>query len=381
MIDSMRAGGAGLLQLEIGNFIETDPLKGSFVNPFILDQLEAHGPAAIVPGPRELQQWAETRQLLAGRDLHLVLSNLDPPVALEGLWNLPRRQIVTVAGVRVGLLGVVGREPFAEIAGPPELRPVFRDPAAALGELIPPLRREAELVVVMACMGDREAEALAERLSGVDLLFAGYETIACREAYRAGETVFTRTGLRGQYFSYVRTIVSPDGELVEWWGRNLRLDRKVPADPAIERAVAELEAAEARARTLGREADARRRGRPGERYLGVKRCRACHPGPYAQWLDTRHARASATLQREGHARDPECLRCHTTGYEHITGFHPASAEPDLRNVQCESCHGIGTEHRRGAATPPVAEATCRRCHTPEWSPDWAFAAYRARITH
>lgn len=381
MIDSLRAGGAGLLQLEIGDFIETDPRKGSLANAYILDQLEAAGPAALVPGPRELSRWSDVRKLLAGRAVRTVLSNVQLPEVLAGPQRIPASAVLTIGGVRVGLLGVIGADEFAQIDWASELLPEFRDPAGAIAALVPALRAEAEIVIVMACMNDRDAERLAEEVSGVDVLISGYESIACRDAYRAGQAVYNRSGMRGQYFSYIRTIISPSGELVEWWGRNLRLDGQVPADPEIEREVLEIKAAQTRTSTFGAQKRPPRVGRQGERYLGVITCRACHPDPYAQWLDTPHAHATATLDRDDHRRDPACLRCHTTGYEHLSGYRISASEPDLANVQCESCHGIGSEHRRGAERPSVCEATCRTCHTDEWSPEWDFETYRARSAH
>ena len=99
MIDSVRAGGAALLQLEIGDFIEADPWKGSFANSYILDRLEAEGPAAHVPGPTEISRWTEVRALLSGRQVYPVLSNVSLPAAPGGSAPVPTHLVLTVGRV------------------------------------------------------------------------------------------------------------------------------------------------------------------------------------------------------------------------------------------------------------------------------------------
>ncbi|MEZ4337621.1 MAG: hypothetical protein R3B82_13465 [Sandaracinaceae bacterium] len=62
-----------------------------------------------------------------------------------------------------------------------------------------------------------------------------------------------------------------------------------------------------------------------------------------------------------------------------------SQPESLRNVGCESCHGPGSMHvanPTGAAVnvrrSPEAR-TCLRCHTPEHSDRFDFAAYRQML--
>ncbi len=60
----------------------------------------------------------------------------------------------------------------------------------------------------------------------------------------------------------------------------------------------------------------------GDRFAGVDSCKDCLIKAYAIWKQTKHARAYESLitGREGtknpisRMTDPECLRCHTTGW-------------------------------------------------------------------
>lgn len=80
-------------------------------------------------------------------------------------------------------------------------------------------------------------------------------------------------------------------------------------------------------------------------YVGSAACQSCHGDEHAAWLTQAHARALDTLAAKGKANDPDCLRCHTTGFGKPGGFQAGGgAQPGLAGVGCESCHGPGGEH-------------------------------------
>ena len=114
---------------------------------------------------------------------------------------------------------------------------------------------------------------------------------------------------------------------------------------------------------------------PGLRatYVGSDRCGDCHPRAYDVWKKSDHAKATLTLEDPekklpppfGRQYDPECMKCHTTGFQHPGGYNdlvvdlanwpaPPAQKPAekkvqkhnevLRGVSCESCHGPGSEH-------------------------------------
>lgn len=80
----------------------------------------------------------------------------------------------------------------------------------------------------------------------------------------------------------------------------------------------------------------------GQTYIGSKKCSACHFDQYMTWRKEKHAKAYEVLPAK-YKNDSECLKCHTTGYGHDTGFK-TSADKDLAAVSCEVCHGPGSKH-------------------------------------
>jgi len=91
-------------------------------------------------------------------------------------------------------------------------------------------------------------------------------------------------------------------------------------------------------------------------YVGSAACKECHPAEYAVWEKSGHSHAYEALDKKASKPsqrnfDPECIICHTVGFEYRIGyFGSGKDEPYLRNVGCENCHGPGSLH--GACMPP-----------------------------
>ncbi len=85
-------------------------------------------------------------------------------------------------------------------------------------------------------------------------------------------------------------------------------------------------------------------------------CGNCHVGQQAEWRQTAHAGAWATLQANPNAQE-FCEGCHTVGAngnpitEPMVGYQ-ATKEARYEDVQCEACHGPGLDH----VTNPDADA-------------------------
>ena len=134
-------------------------------------------------------------------------------------------------------------------------------------------------------------------------------------------------------------------------------------------------------------------------YLGFETggCKKCHKKQYESWVDTPMANAYYTLEpgekveekkkvgldpNKDYTTDPECLKCHTTGYGKPTGFTSMEKTEELHGITCEECHGPGSgyqaENIKGTDVPaekhkltdavaaglwyPVKEDHCTNCH-------------------
>ena len=116
---------------------------------------------------------------------------------------------------------------------------------------------------------------------------------------------------------------------------------------------------------------------PNAAFVGTDKCKACHFKDYKSWQASPHGKNFAVLQG-AEQKDPDCLKCHTTGYGKPGGFTSLEATPGLTNAGCEACHGPGSAHVAAAAEAPdsgawdtqinkVPQNVCVECHNPHVS--------------
>ena len=118
-------------------------------------------------------------------------------------------------------------------------------------------------------------------------------------------------------------------------------------------------------------------GAPADaKFVGSAKCRSCHLKEYMSWRKTKHAKVYEQLQGD-EKKNPECLKCHTTGYGKPSGFSSEDATPLMKDVGCEVCHGPGSTHcevsEKHKDEPKDSvwdrkidrkSANCNNCHNP-----------------
>jgi nitrate/TMAO reductase-like tetraheme cytochrome c subunit len=106
-------------------------------------------------------------------------------------------------------------------------------------------------------------------------------------------------------------------------------------------------------------------------YVGIDKCKICHTSQFKDFQERRFDKAWKVLKMRGKEKDPECVKCHVTGYGEPGGFVNEEATPHLKYKQCESCHGPGSTHANNPADIESREGmkkyanrpnTCTDCH-------------------
>src|SRR4030042_6913625 len=72
----------------------------------------------------------------------------------------------------------------------------------------------------------------------------------------------------------------------------------------------------------------------GQTYTGSKQCASCHFKQFMAWKKSKHAKEAWESVPEKYRADPECLKCHATGYGQETGFKDAESTPNLTGTGC-----------------------------------------------
>lgn len=123
----------------------------------------------------------------------------------------------------------------------------------------------------------------------------------------------------------------------------------------------------------------------GLKYVGVQVCARCHANEAKKWSETKHSHAYEALEklakRPGLRQfDPECVSCHTTGFEYESGYVSAEKTPHLKHNGCENCHGPGSGHSEKPTDKNLLKALTPWKLTPEDKlPDLKFLEKMAAL--
>ncbi|MEX0726468.1 MAG: multiheme c-type cytochrome, partial [Planctomycetaceae bacterium] len=409
LITKMQDRGWTVTGLDLGGMLKRNRRQDQIKYETILASLTDMQYTAVGLGPEELR---------FGPDVFLQLHNPEPEnpettpslvsanvVMLETpeLGKLPYK-VVTLNGVKLGVTSILGahqrREVFGESSGGDISS---EDAAAALPAVLTELKaQEPDLLVLLSHADQDESKALAEKFPEFQLIVtAGGVEDPNGIPQKVGETTIIDVGHKGKHAGVVGFY--PDAEqklkfeLVELdrrFGDNMKMIEQMRfyQDRLKSEQLAYIEP------PLPHPS--------GASFVGAEKCGECHTKAYEKWLTTRHAQAtdSLTHARKGQPEygitriyDPECLACHSTGWnpkEYIRyegGFvNEDFAQTDeektlsklLQGQQCENCHGPGSKHIELVEAGDIKEAkklthldletakanVCYKCHDFDNSP-------------
>ena len=222
-------------------------------------------------------------------------------------------RIVQAAGRSVAILGVLG--PKFLTAG---LR--ITSPREAILRTLQQAAGRYQAAIVLAYVPEEELQPLAEGLPEVDVVVGGPtgQPVAPRNL---GPTLVLSATRQGKFLA--RLDAPLDGKQ-HWTGRVVELSNRFADDVAQVANVAQFR------RELGRRDMAAVDTSFGPNLppnvprefavAGSNTCRDCHKSVSRTWDKSQHAHAWKSLQSHGAEVDPDCQRCHTTGYGLPGGF-------------------------------------------------------------
>lgn len=187
---------------------------------------------AWTPGEREVLWGTDRLKELAGL--------IKAPVVSANLADASGRRLFEdhvirrVGGVRVGITGVISESSVSGARGVArasiEARKEFQflDPRQSLAPVIGRLKRDSDLVVLLAHMSPAEAQELVQSIPGIDLVVVGHQPGNGYPDEKYGSTFVVRGGMRGQAAAHFHVTVAAGHRLTD--ARNEMVDL-VPGTP------------------------------------------------------------------------------------------------------------------------------------------------------
>ncbi|MBN1421848.1 MAG: hypothetical protein JXP34_23945, partial [Planctomycetes bacterium] len=380
-VESERASsGRAVILLDNGGMVKDNGRQSEIKIDTILASYALMRYAAIVPAGADLSLGPVFSACLENHPgIPLVAANLKSEALRDALAPYRIIRVTDPAGgvARVGVAGILDPRAGPEYGLGEGVR--LEDPVEALRAILPALREESDVRILLAHAPKDRARAWAEAVPGFDCVVTGLRQENPPETPEVvGGVPLFHTGTWGKYVIRLDVDLRPSGPA--WQYAKIAMEEKIPSDPetnellvAYQRIIRELGAQGA---FLGP-----RRAHPRDRFIGSSACKDCHESSWDVYTHSKHADGMKTLEGLGVEKDPECIPCHAVGWIYESGFRSLDETPDLAGVGCEECHGPGKKHAENggeAKLDPIDESTCRRCHTDIQSPEFLYEDYWAK---
>jgi hypothetical protein len=372
-------------------------------------------------------------ELLLGPDYLLTQYVPDDPKSIPFLganvvfFNAPdlgtplHHRVISVGDAKIGVTAVLGLS-LKESVAPSgvENNISILDPRDVLPKVVEDLKAQNPDFLVLLSHGTKEeAKRLAEAYPAFRIILtAGSPDDAAPRPTVVNETWIIETGVKGRTVGVLGYFPQDEKdpfryELIELDNRRFSIDDRMVALMRTYQQRLEDEKISQSARLVTPHPT-------GWSFVGAETCGECHRKAYEHWKETGHAKATDTLVHgrageEAHwvprLFDPECLSCHTTGWDpqqyrrYESGYLSEEASAHLRGQQCENCHGPGSKHTeverayamdaqsvsqdeleslRKAVRRRYEDAekqNCAHCHDAENSPNFNFEDYWQEVVH
>jgi 2',3'-cyclic-nucleotide 2'-phosphodiesterase (5'-nucleotidase family) len=225
LIDSLRTARGEVLLLDAGDYAHPDLKHEDRENWFILRTMGEMHYDAMTLGELELYRGTGyVKSIIDSSKVPITLANVHlkgqkKPIAAPYL-------IHQVKGVTCGIIGLMGqdfgegKEKFIELGYEVD------DPFMTAAKLVPEVRKQADLVIVLAHLGSADAFQLPKAVPGIDVIVFGHYpgTVAPTQVEGA---LTVRPGQRGQYVGETKMVINPENKVVSYSGEAVALDVKV----------------------------------------------------------------------------------------------------------------------------------------------------------
>lgn len=346
------------------------------------------------------------------------------------------KTITTVGKLKVGVTAVFGDSLAVKVVpqnGGQGLEVEVKGAVESLTKVVAELESEKpDLLVLLSHAKLAESKKLAEKFPQFQLIVsAGGPEDPDPQPQYVGETLVVAPGQKGKNVAVVGYYPDEAGKKFRYESVALDGDRfqETPSMREHMRRYQEALAVQELVSNEPRIEDPRNAQlTEANSFVGAKVCGECHTKAYEKWESTGHAKATQSIKtgRSGEEaafisriNDPECVACHTTGWDtgrddpkdyhaYKSGFVSEMLTPYLTGQGCENCHGPGGRHteleRRFAKdgkedeelirfrefvhlhVDGIGVRLCVRCHDGDNDPDFktdgdAFEEHWKKIAH
>ncbi len=406
LFSQLRARGWPLAAVDVGGMVRRFGKQAELQFAISAEALKKMGYSGVGFGPDDLK--------LSAGEIVAAVAAQDPKDSIfvsanVNLFGLtPKVRVVTAGGLKLGITSVLGPEYQQQVNNAEiEIQPA----AEAIKQVIPQLDG-CDVRVLLAHTTEKEATALAKQFPKFDLVVCADgadEPPAKPPLVEGTKSRMVVVGHKGMYVIVAGFYDDPKQPIRF---QRVALDSRFPNAPEMQKLMTEYQdqLEQLGWQGLGLKGVPHPKAKKGDKtanlFAGAASCKECHPTAWGVWNKSKHAHATETLVKLDPPRqfDPECVSCHSTGWNpqeffpYVGGFDGMKTTPLLANNSCENCHGPGAAHnaaekgrnlaKRDAEREAIKltaafakENVCIQCHDHDNSPDFDFDKYWPKVEH
>lgn len=297
--------------------------------------------------------------------------------------TIPDRRIIKRDGYTMAVFSWLSPEesPLRQMQGQ---HAMADDSPGSLQNALAEVKKDGVITVLATTMTAEQAGRVVN-LDNVDILIekAAYEVYG--EPRKVGNTLIVQPGSRGMRLGRLDLLIDK-GRIIQWKHSVIPMPDKIKDAPELAAWYGEYND-RVKADYLKR-VELRKSQQAGKSpFVGEAVCGTCHAAQHKIWSESLHATAFEKLEEVNKSFDPDCIKCHTVGFDKPGGFIDFTTTDHLMGVQCESCHGAGRQHAESGGSQPVSNAKwsreqiCGQCHVQKHSPGFDMDTYWPKIAH
>jgi 2',3'-cyclic-nucleotide 2'-phosphodiesterase (5'-nucleotidase family) len=185
------------------------------------------GAIALNVGDLDLLHGVEFLVQLANEGLPLISANLVN--AKDSSTLFPPFRIHEAVGLRFGFLGLLPPSRSSASFGPSrsDQNFIIQNPLEALREILPRIRSQADLVILLSDLGLQHDHQIAQTISGLDFILGGHEGRWMDQPTRQGQTFILQSGYKGMYAGRLNLQIQDPSRPFQDLGRPDQIRREI----------------------------------------------------------------------------------------------------------------------------------------------------------
>jgi 5'-nucleotidase/UDP-sugar diphosphatase len=204
-----------------GDMIQGDNWANLFQGESVIEMMNAMKFDAMVVGNHEFDFGQDIlKKRIAGAEFPLIAANA------EGVAGLKPYMLKEINGLKIAVIGVVTDETPLTTHPKNVTGLKFISPEESLNTYVRELRPKADVIIVLSHLGHNADRALAEKVSGIDVIAGGHSHTRVEQPVVIGKTVVLQAWEHGKALGVLDLIVD-NGNIVKAEGRLVAI-RPVP---------------------------------------------------------------------------------------------------------------------------------------------------------